>query len=172
MLPKTARVILTPKCNKACHYCCNEKPSSDFHSAIQLQDTYELAQFSGMVITGGEPMLYWRNIIALAQGARKANSSMRIYLQTAQFTKHTKDVLEYVDGITFTIHEEATEKDGTELCKFQALITQFPGKSFRLNVHVNCKTAVAIMPNLWKEVRFFHHKDDCPIPINEVLFKL
>lgn len=168
----TARIVITKKCNRTCHYCCNEKPGT-FDGSINLNSISELAGYSTVVISGGEPMLYWERVITFCQNIREAYPKMKIYLQSATCTKYTDEVLQYVDGITYTVHEEASLKDAAMFSSMQDLAMRYASeKAFRLNVHDDCPQYLSICPKAWREVRFFHHKDECPVPSNETLFNL
>lgn len=171
-MKNTARVIITKKCNRTCHYCCNEKDGT-FDDSINLNSIAGLAGYSSVVISGGEPMLYWERVIAFAKAIREAYPHTMIYLQSATCTKYTDEVLQHVDGITYTVHEEASLRDAAMFASMQDLAMRYASeKNFRLNVHDDCPQYLSICPKAWGEVRFFHHRDECPVPANETLFTM
>lgn len=167
---KTARILITTKCNRTCHYCCNEKDAG-LDDAVFMEGIEELGAYDAVVISGGEPMLYPKRLREFAKMV-KARFDIPIYLQSATCTKYTDDVLQYLDGITYTVHEEAALRDVTLFQNMQDLAMRYTDKTFRLNVHDNCKQYLPICANAWKEIRFFHHKDVSPVPANETLFVL
>lgn len=167
---KTARILITTKCNRTCHYCCNEKDAG-LDDAVFMESLEELDAYDAVVISGGEPMLYPKRLRELAKMI-KGRRDIPIYLQSATCTKYTDDVLQYLDGITYTVHEEAALRDVTLFQNMQDLAMRYTDKTFRLNVHDNCKQYLPICANAWHEIRFFHHKDVCPVPANETLFVL
>jgi len=167
---KTARILITTKCNRTCHYCCNEKDSG-LDGALLLESFDTLNDFDAIVISGGEPMLYPGRIIEFIKQIPD-RADIKVYLQSATHTKYSDEVMQYLDGITYTVHEEASLKDVVMFQNMQDMAMRYTDKNFRLNVHDNCKQYLPICPNSWGEIRFFHHKDECPIPDNETLFIL
>lgn len=172
---KTARILLTLKCNRSCYYCCNEKSGTSETLAgaipVEIYDT-SFQQFDSVVISGGEPLLFPSKVKQLASHI-KNNADIPIFLQTALFTKHLPEIMQLIDGVTFTIHQQTKPKDVNRFMEIQELAKSMPGKSFRLNVHYGFEGGIIpIQPTAWKEIRFFHHRDHCPLPLNETLFTL
>jgi organic radical activating enzyme len=121
---KTARILLSAKCNRTCHYCCNEQDGT-LDDAVPLHNLDILQNYKSVCITGGEPMMYPDRVIALAN-AIKAVKDMPIYMYSATYTKRTEDVLQSLDGITFTMHEEASLKDVVGFDNIQELAHKYP----------------------------------------------
>ena len=80
-MKKTARVIVTLACNRKCPGCCNET----IGKVASIGDISVLSDYEEVVITGGEPML-------------NPDSLLRF-------------ILNQLDGITVTLHAEATDDD-------------------------------------------------------------
>lgn len=167
---KTARIIINKKCNRSCHYCCNEQDNTVVDGAVPFTHIGIMHQFEAAVITGGEPMLFPHLVKSFVQQI-KALKNVPIYMYSATFTKYTEEILQFLDGITFTVHQEANVKDVLGFEKIQELAAAYPGKQFRLVVHDECPLPLPIVPNVWSRVTFFHHKDFCPLPTNETLFE-
>lgn len=167
---KTARILITKVCNRTCHYCCNEQVDTVVDSAIPVTNLDFVSQFEAVVISGGEPMLYPDKVIAMAREI-KAMKNIPIYMYSATFTKYTEAVLQHIDGITFTVHQEANVKEVVGFNGIQKLAAAYPGKKFRLTVHDECQMPLDIVARVWSRINFFHHKDFCPLPVNETLFE-
>lgn len=113
MLPTTkkttARVILTFRCNRACPGCCNGQLPE--HRNIYKSD--ELMNYEELVLTGGEPMLFQEEVISLIDSLRQRGYTGKVYMYTSFWddTLRSKVLLSKLDGFTFTLHAECTDKD-------------------------------------------------------------
>lgn len=111
---KTARVLVTTKCNRKCPGCANENfvPSE---SCNLMYSITELRKYQDLIITGGEPMLRADAVINFIDSARKQlQSGERVYMYSSTIDVNNFDhllVLGMLDGITFTVHYEANLKD-------------------------------------------------------------
>lgn len=107
-MKKTARVIITYKCNRQCHGCCNSQPQE----IREISNIERLAGYEEVVLTGGEPMLNPKELMGFIKKLKKQNKNQRIYLYTAcmELDEHMK-LLNMLDGVTVTLHAEATDED-------------------------------------------------------------
>lgn len=109
--PKTAgRLIVTYRCNRSCPGCCN----SHDNSVREISDINELLKYDEIVITGGEPMLIVEQTINFKSKLAQMGYIGKTYLYTAYFdgcNLYHHDIINRVDGITYTIHAEANDSD-------------------------------------------------------------
>ena len=163
------RLLITEECNRACAGCCN----NDF----DLKNLPIVNMFKGyakIIITGGEPMLYPNRVKQVIKEIRYQNPTAKIIMYTAKSKRASSlvDMLELLDGITLTLHEQY---DFFPFITLYNMINdrQLTYKMLRLNVFSN----VDILPNIY-EFKNWKIKDniewikDCPLPINEVLMRL
>jgi pyruvate-formate lyase-activating enzyme len=154
-------------------------------NAKPLYDLRKLRDYDTLMLTGGEPMLYPDRIIKIARILRKVSPSAQIFLYTAL---HKDDgelerVLKYVDGVQFSLHKEANDKDIEQFQAFQRVANKWKGsKSFRLYVDKAMSHAerVKIIPSVWKrfEIKPWASEDELKaqqpggLPSGEELFIL
>lgn len=108
-MKQTARVIVTLVCDRSCPGCCN----TNGLDGIQEVNLERLKDYEEVVLTGGEPLLMGdKFLVQLIKKLRKQNKNQSIYLYTANLAldEHEK-VLDLLDGITVTLHAEATDND-------------------------------------------------------------
>jgi len=133
---KQARVVVTFKCPRSCPGCCNTY-SSIMASAKTIHNFDGLKDYDVIMLTGGEPMLFPDRTIKMADIIHKKAPNAKIFLYTAL---HKSDgdlsrVLQHVDGVQFSLHAEANDKDIEEFHKFQEVAKKHVGsKSFRLYI--------------------------------------
>lgn len=108
-MKKTARVIVTFKCNRSCPGCCN----TDLPPYRTIHRPEDLLNYEEIVITGGEPLLIDICVYQLLRDLKEAEYNGRIYMYTAMWgALHSYAViLNDLDGITFTLHAECTDMD-------------------------------------------------------------
>ena len=110
-------------------------------------------------------------IISITQEIRKVTREAKIWLYTAK-SKRPLDLvamLNWVDGITLTLHEQYDVKGFVELNKYIRELGL--GKSFRLNVFKGI-TLPGINPWPWLVQNNIEWIVDCPLPTNEVFMQL
>ena len=84
-MKKTARVIITSKCDRKCPGCCNSK--LDYTSLAKvIGGITALKDYEEVVITGGEPMINPAQLYTVIKMLRKQNKRQKIYLYTACLT--------------------------------------------------------------------------------------
>jgi hypothetical protein len=126
------RLLLFPECNRKCRGCCNKDWELN-----ELPICKSFAGYSEIFLTGGEPMLNPALVKEVATKIRQQNPSARIILYTAKSDVPNAliDVLNYVDGVTLTLH---VRKDIETFRIFNELLGNHRnGKSLRLNVFSN-----------------------------------
>lgn len=166
MEKRTLRLIFTPICNRKCAGCCNK----DFDLfSLPSPDHFD---YDEIFITGGEPLLFHDELIGFIRAIRLV-SKAKIYVYTAFLQSEIlATVLNYVDGITLTLH---TKKDW-ETFNEKGFIQRFPpeayqSKSMRLNIFRECEADVRQISSLWRVKNNIDWIVNCPLPINEVLMK-
>jgi hypothetical protein len=156
------RLILFPECNRSCKGCCN----NDYDlNGFEIHDSFE--GYNTVLITGGEPMLNPEMVIKVCDDIRKVNSSTRIILYTAK-SKRALDLiamLNWVDGITLTLHEQYDVKAFEEL---NALMKgkDWIDKTLRLNVFSNVDFS-GVDTTGWTVKDGMEWIKDCPVPVGE-----
>lgn len=168
---KTARVLITTKCNKSCSYCCNEQEGA-LDSMEVVYNLDFMRDFEAIAITGGEPMLYPERVKQVCEKVKIINPNAKIYLYSAQFTPKMWEIVTLVDGIHYSLHEGAGEKEIIDFNSFQTLVAFNKEKSFRLYINNRCNPPITIFPNAWKRVEVKPFMENCPLPENEKLFSL
>ena len=117
-------------------------------------------------------MIYPRKLLDIIHEIRKQNPTCRIYMYTATLTKHTLDILNKIDGLTLTLHEQ---KDVDPFFKLQPYIhvdKNFKNKSLRLNIFNNIKQGHRITSiNNWKIKNNIEWIENCPLPEHEVFMR-
>ncbi len=177
---KSARVIITFRCQRSCRDCCNTY-GRIMKQAASISDLAALANFDIVCITGGEPLLEPDYTLDIVAKIRRQHPNAIVYLYTALCTERMPDIVRAVDGIHYTLHEGATDQDIDGFQQFQRVISnEGSGKSFRLYVDKRVKRLVSIQPNLWKraEVKPWLSEEELlamqpnGLPPNETLFIL
>lgn len=85
-------------------------------NAREICSVKELGGYKEIVITGGEPFLYPRKLLKFIKQLKKVNRYCNVYIHTACL--HLGDyekILNLVDGITVTLHAEASDDDICDL---------------------------------------------------------
>lgn len=108
-MKKTARVIVTLNCNRRCPGCCNINLPG--HRKVSTDE--ELMGYQEIVITGGEPMLIPGKLLEFINRMWDKGYRGKIYLYTSFWNGKgiSKEILKELDGFTFTLHAECTDKD-------------------------------------------------------------
>ena len=167
------RLIVSTKCDKKCPLCCNKKLDMEY---IPVVDRWN---YDEIMITGGEPTLFYHRLEYLAKSIRKVTAAMglnpKLYLYTsnceyANFVNQVK----WFDGITLTPHTKNDtqyfKKLNNELLKNKWLFTDYGRKEISLRLIVFPEIKDFLPENLkhWqvKEVEWLQ---DCPVPEGEDL---
>lgn len=127
----TARVIVTYECNRHCPGCCN----GHGNAVRKIRDIRELLGYKEIVITCGEPMLLHNKLLMFIIELRDLMYTGNIYIYTATWEGFPSDksVLEWSNGITYTLHAEATDNDVISCKELSAEIENISDKNARRN---------------------------------------
>ncbi len=158
----TARVMISPKCNKACSYCCNEQQGV-LGMFKPVYDLEFLKNYSKICITGGEPMLFPDKTLSLA--AYAYSMELEIYLYTAQYTPHMQELLRWLWGVTYTVHAAAGAKEIADFYKMQDLLN-LRNTSCEARLLKDKDVDLKISP-VWADTEVAVWKKQCTIPGNE-----
>lgn len=171
ILKKTARVIVTWGCNRQCEGCCNNSLDK---SEIKTVTIEELRQYEEIVITGGEPMLLKDKLYNFISDLKKNMPKAKIYLYTSywddsQLSKYTIGML---SGISFTIHNESTDKDIIALKNLSRYIDRFLSTRLFIDNRLYDKYDFSnINFDRWDVIRKLQWKKECePAHHEELLY--
>jgi hypothetical protein len=165
------RLLVTKYCPKKCLGCCNRNWDLD---SLPIVDNYD---YDEILITGGEPLhsnilnktltlLKYLNIVDI-------NPERKVIIYTTQ-SNNVLSVLDYVDGITLTIHHQRDVMDFIHLLfdlenhNYEAL----KKKSLRLNIFEGITLPDYANLSLWKVKKDMVWVENCPLPENEVFMRL
>lgn len=174
-MKKTARVIVTTNCNRNCLGCCNSK----LNEIPDMADISMLAKYEEIVITGGEPMLNPDSLLEFIKALRKQNKKQKIYLYTAHLVmdEHRK-ILGKLDGITVTLHAEATDNDIRNL-KYMSELLYVHMEDLDMRLFIDKRVYEKydlsnIRLQAWDVVRKLEWKENCSPAENEdlLMFRL
>ncbi len=148
------RVILTKKCPRQCLDCINT-----FDPVINKAKKVKLEQIKSegddIVLTGGEPGIY-PYLEKVVEKLKTQNPDSKMYIYSALANKKIMDILPNVDGLSFTLHDDASEIDIASFLKLQKrmkeLKEKYPEKSYRLYIDSRLDKDVKIEPNLYTRV--------------------
>lgn len=124
-----------------------------------------------IIITGGEPTIYWTELQDLIHDIRTF-SSAKIILYTARIDAgKLRWLADAVDGLTVTLH------GARDLLSFACLVSDgylWPADKIRVKVGRDIVgmewVYVSLAMNGWN-VEWFTMLDDCPVPADEILMK-
>lgn len=174
---KTARVIITFKCNRRCKSCCNTLLKKDDYKIVNKED---LLNYNEIIITGGEPMLFSKQVINFIEYLKENNYQGKIYMYTAFIDltnmQHIK-IIKYLDGITYTLHYEKKVEpmDIFRLFNLYYYIDKYyNNKSFRINIDSRFREDKSkkllvsdFIMKFKNSLRWMKWKDECLIPEHE-----
>ena len=163
-------------CNRHCENCCNKEEVFEQHNVLNNID--DLLTYDEILITGGEPMLIpmkVRNFIKLLREGKDYKG--KIYLYTALYEKHLnkyyEEILDMINGLHFTVHNEATDKEIMQLKQLSESYLPLDDKSCRLAIDSRLYdkydfSNIDFSP--WSVVRKLKWLVNCPLPEKEKLF--
>lgn len=132
-----------------------------------------LKDYEEVVITGGEPMINPAQLYTVIKMLRKQNKRQKIYLYTACLTMDDHPViLKHLDGITVTVHAEATDEDIRNL-KYMSSNLYDEDLDMRLFIDKRVYDRYDlsnICMKTWDVVRKLEWKEKCDPTENEELF--
>lgn len=164
------RLLLSEECNRNCVGCCNKD-----WDLKNLPTENDFSEYDIIMLTGGEPMLNPGLIMKTVERIRKVNDCP-IYLYTAKVNNilDTITVLDAVDGITLTLHENKDIVDFYSLNHILEYYQHFVNpntKSLRLNVFDKVKINRENYP-MWEVKENIKWIKNCPLPGDEVFKRL
>ncbi len=159
------RLLLFEECEKNCSGCCNK----DWNLS-DLPVVMSYTGYSEIILTGGEPLLHPDVVKYVIKDIRKRTRTP-IYLYTAiSYSALFLDILQYVDGICLTIHEQ---KDILSFNTLNEILieTAIKNKSLRLNIFSNIKLGNVDL-NKWNVKDNIKWIKNGPLPKNEIFMRL
>lgn len=150
---KIARIIVTEKCNRNCHLCCMKMPFTTSNKKYLNLDT--IKNYDQIIITGGEPLLLEDNLIQILRQITWKNFHTPMFLYTAIFNTALIQCYNYFKGITYTMHQDSTDKDYLNFERFEwfSIKNRLPEtKSIRLAVISGIKNLI-INPKAWSFIK-------------------
>jgi len=162
---KKLRLILFEECNRKCEGCCNK--DWDLKS---LPIIHDYKQFDMILLTGGEPLLCPTIVRTTIENIRReSKATIIIYTALVDSPLIFYALLELVDGITLTIHEQNDVPDFYVLCAILAN-SNITGKTMRLNVFEGI--TIQNIPSYWIVKKDMKWIKNCPLPEGEILGRL
>lgn len=164
---KKLRLLITKACPKQCEGCCNKDWKLD-----ELPICTDYSGYDEILITGGEPILRHNRLRSVITEIRRVNKAAKIYIYTAfpSFSIGELLIKGYIDGVTFTLHEQKDVPKFEELNLFISLACMRNSPSLRLNVFKGIKVKLPSMSN-WIIKDNIEWIKDCPIPVDEVFMR-
>lgn len=168
--PLKLRLLLFEECNRSCEGCCNKQFNLSILPVVTAYEPYDM-----VMLTGGEPMLNPQLVIDTCREIGDT-SDAKIVLYTARVTRKYElmtILLQYLDGLTLTLHEQRDVKPFIQLNELVQDMTLdvWRSKSLRLNVFKGVDlTGVNIAA--WNVKADMQWIEDCPLPDGEVLMRL
>lgn len=172
----TARVIVTLKCRRHCVGCANTYPHI-LAAATRIDSVNALAGYQSVCITGGEPMQDPERTLRIARDLRDLLPKATIYLYTAIWSSQAAllPLMDIVDGLQYTLHDGATERDVDAFRTFQDFVGVWGhGKSLRLKVDPRVVRRIPVAFSVWTAIKNtpWRTLDNCVVPAHEDLFLL
>lgn len=171
-MKKTARVIVTLKCNRKCPGCCN----TNLPEYREAHTDEELLDYEEIVITGGEPMLIPGKVLEFinrmwVKGYKGKNVSVYLLLEWQRDKQRNFE--RKLDGFTFTLHAECTDADIVALRNLSnSGALQDKGFSSRLIIDKRVYDRYDLSNinfSRWSVIRKLEWKDKCDPADNEDL---
>lgn len=163
---KKLRLLVTERCNRNCVNCCNK--SWDL-SDLPVEEDF--SQYDMIMLTGGEPMLDVKTLINVIISI-KYKSDALIYVYTAMLndTKAALKVLDWVDGMTVTLHDQ-TDVDPFLIFNNAIVAEGMRDESLRLNIFRGVNINIESL-TLWKVKNNIEWIENCPLPKDEVFKRI
>lgn len=128
-----ARIILNWECGRKCPLCCNDYGIIMAGRKI-ISSLDEFADYDEVMLTGGDPLLMKRDdLLGIVKRLREL-SVVKIYLYTTWWNKNADAVVPLIDGVHFSLHPDAGQRELELLRKVEEVAITYPNKSFRLFV--------------------------------------
>lgn len=172
----TARIIATLDCDRACSYCVNQQEGI-LEQAKPLVNLAVIGAYKFVCITGGEPTLYPDKLLHLITNIRKVAPKAAVYLYAANFTdvKTITILLRATDGLTYTLHQDATRLNVVKFHSLQDIIRYgglYLNKSYHLVIMSGMENSLYISPWVWSRIQMQPPNLKCHVPDDEQLYML
>jgi len=177
-----ARIVVTWRCTRDCALCCNKFPSVR-EQVVPLNDLAVVMDAEEICVTGGEPLLVPDRTEALLRELRGRGFSRKIWLYSSIWRTELERVMPLIDGIQYTIHAGASQRDIDSFRAVQDLLANWPRKHNRLKI--DCTEPIGFRidttAQAWCEVRlrpFLSNETlvslapNGGVPTGEVLYEL
>jgi organic radical activating enzyme len=170
MIKDTARLVMTLKCNRGCTYCPN-----GFYKKLmtKLENFDDLDKYNNICITGGEPLLDCSTLLALLDDLRLLRGNFKIYLYASDYdpvTVSLPGVMQRINGLTWTLHENTSFDDMQKFNHVQALLSSANDNRLVLHTKAMLQWAPRINYLKWNRVTVLQMTEHtCSLPPNEDL---
>ena len=163
---KILRLLITKDCNRSCGGCCNKQWNLETLPIVKSFDGYDQ-----IILTGGEPLMDSKllNTVYILKGLFAVQAEIYVYTAHA---RNVNSILNHVDGVTLTLHEQKDLIEFRELNEFLLKRPAYHGLSLRLNVFREVKLPFDLDLNLWKVKRNIDWIEDCPLPTDEEFMRI
>lgn len=163
---KKLRLLITEDCHRSCKGCCNK--DWDLANLPKVDWTEE---YSVIMLTGGEPLLdkHIDKTIDILKHLCTVDSLIVVY---TSLSRNVHKILNQVDGITLTLHEQSDIKEFIELNKQLLSLHWTAALSLRLNVFDGIEIPKNIDLSRWKVKDKIVWLKDCPLPTDEVFMRI
>lgn len=146
-----ARVIITMDCRRNCVGCCNTYDHI-MSQSICIKSIRKLPKATKTVcVTGGEPMLNPDRTLDIIKAIRTHLPRAIVYLYTALYDERINKILDWVDGVHYTLHAAASKNDVIDFYRFQTNLIGRSG-SYRIYIDPRVSLPVVVDPSLWSTV--------------------
>lgn len=165
---KKLRLLVTDICNRSCSGCCNKQ-----FDLVNLPIVHreELKDYSEIMLTGGEPLLYPRNLLRLIDNIKSEYKGL-IYLYTASvniFVHPT--IMRSIDGFQLSLHDNMTIEEAQNFNNWQQMglkhAVESGCTSNRLHFFPGIKHVLNIEGQYWTSIKLCDWIPDCPLPWDE-----
>jgi len=175
-VPKSiARLLVTLDCPRNCDYCVNKLPWPEDTLKV-IDSVHPLLGYKEVLLTGGEPMLYPGVVLGVTRALKEQNPKQKVYLYTARYDPRFKRIMEVIDGVTYTLHENTTVEDVEDFnaAQLDIVLASAENKSNRLSLAPNITWAINIAPYIWRNIKIKRWRtiEDGALPPQENIFYL
>lgn len=186
----TARLITTLKCNRDCSYCCN-KHDKIIARMKPLKDLNDLAGYQEIIITGGEPLIDLHRTHKTVVMLRDLYPNVKLFLYGSdailpnsdgnedahRVSEMMGDIFLRINGFTWTVHKEYTERDLILLNTVQVALFHYRDGAgcdiiSRLSLDPDIDEALPIYPVVWNSIKIkrWRTKNEVCLPEHEDLW--
>lgn len=168
---KKLRLFLWADCHRDCEGCCNKQFDLPNLPVCENYEGYDL-----IMLTGGEPMLYPDRLKqVIAEIREQTEAPIVLYTAKTDDAKALVEIMELVDGITVTLHQQSDvlpliALDERHSRYISAYCNQKPTpRSYRINVFKGVDFDPGDVAGKWNVKDEIEWIPDCPLPEGETL---